>query len=390
MSYSFVFLGLSITSSWGNGHATTYRGLVRELSARGHRVLFLERNLPFYEENRDMPRPPYGETAIYASLEELSDRFAAAVRDADLCVVGSFVPEGTRVGEWVTSVARGATAFYDIDTPVTLRKLALGDVGYLTPSLIPRYDLYLSFTGGPTLGLLEQRYGAVRARPLYCSVDPAEYAPSDDPIRWDLGYLGTYSDDRQPVLDTLLVAPARRWTEGRFIVAGPQYPTSLAWPANVERVQHLAPSGHRAFYNAQRFALNVTRRDMVLAGYSPSVRLFEAAACGTPVISDSWPGLETFFTPGSEILLAGSSGEVLSQLCDMPDDTRRAIGRRARARALAEHTAAHRAETLEAYTRELLDRSAARRAVAGQAPELGGVSGSAPTARARRGEDEQV
>jgi spore maturation protein CgeB len=354
-----VILGLSITSSWGNGHATTYRGLVRELVARGHDVLFLERDAPWYADNRDLPNPPYGRTALYASLPELRARFAGAVRDADLVIVGSYVPDGVAVGEWAMDTAQGATAFYDIDTPVTLARLARGDAEYVTPALIARYQLYLSFTGGPTLRHIEERYGSPMARPLYCSVDPTLYHPAQAEPRWDLGYMGTYSDDRQATLERLLLEPALRWAAGRFAVVGPQYPDSIAWPANVTREMHLAPSGHRAFYTAQRFTLNVTRADMIAAGHSPSVRLFEAAACGTPIISDSWAGLDTILIPGDEILVARSTEDVLRYLRETPEEQRRRVGERARRRVLGEHTAAHRAAELESYALELLTRQAA-------------------------------
>ncbi|HEX7181554.1 MAG TPA: glycosyltransferase [Thermoanaerobaculia bacterium] len=354
-----VILGLSITSSWGNGHATTYRGLVRELTARGHRVRFLERDVPWYADNRDLPDPPYGKTDLYSSLDDLKDRFASTVRAADFVVVGSYVPEGVAVGEWVTQTARGATAFYDIDTPVTLAKLARGDYEYLTPELIPLYDAYLSFTGGPTLKRLERQFGSPMARPLYCSFDPDLYYPDEAGVKWDLGYMGTYSDDRQPTVDRLLVQPARGWTKGRFVVAGPQYPKSIRWPRNVKRIQHLPPEEHRAFYNAQRFTLNVTRADMIAAGWSPSVRLFEAAACATPILSDYWPGLESIFKLGEEILTVRHAGDVLQYLRDIPEPERRALGKRARARVLREHTAAHRAEELEGYAACLLSRRAA-------------------------------
>jgi spore maturation protein CgeB len=344
-----VILGLSITSSWGNGHATTYRGLVRELAVRGHDVLFLERDVPWYAENRDLPRPPYGRTVLYENLEDLRDRFARAIQRADFVMVGSYIPDGVAVGDWVQATARGVTAFSDIDTPVTLAKLARGDLEYLAPHQIPRYSLYLSFTGGPTLERLERHYGAPRARALYCSADPDLYFPGDDPPRWDLGYLGTYSDDRQPALERLLLEPSRRWAGGRFVVAGPQYPTSIAWPRNVERFEHLPPPEHRDFYNRQRFTLNLTRADMIRAGYSPSVRLFEAAACGTPILSDPWEGLETLFRPGEEILLTRSPAETLRHLRKTPEEERRAIGERARRRVLSEHTAAQRAEELERY-----------------------------------------
>jgi spore maturation protein CgeB len=350
----FVFFGLSITSSWGNGHATTYRSLIRELVARGHEVTFCERDVPWYADNRDMPKPPYCKTKLYGSIDECKDRFVRDVREADVVIVGSYVPDGVLIGTWVTNIARGVKAFYDIDTPVTLAKLQRGDDEYLSPAMIPRFDLYLSFTGGPTLRLIETRYSAPRARVLYCSVDPHLYYPQPDKLDFDLGYLGTYGADRQPALDTLLSEPARRWPEGKFIVAGPMYPKSVTWPANVKRIQHLAPARHRRFYNRQRFTLNVTRADMIKAGYSPSVRLFEAAACGTPIISDHWEGLETIFRPQSEIVIANSTAESLRILRNTSEEERLAIGERARKRVMASHTAAHRAAELESYVLEAL------------------------------------
>lgn len=344
-----VILGLSITSAWGNGHATTFRGLVRELAARGHDVLFLERDVPWYAQNRDLPAPPYGRTALYDSLTDLQRRFTADVREADAVIVGSYVPEGVAVGRWVQETAQGVTAFYDIDTPVTLAKLARGDFEYLTPDLIPGYDVYLSFAGGPALTQLEEQYGSPCARPLYCSVDTALYSPEDAELAWDLGYMGTYSDDRQPPLERLLMEPARRWPAGRFVVAGPQYPQEVVWPRNVARIEHLPPADHRAFYNRQRFTLNITRADMIQIGYSPSVRLFEAAACGVPIISDFWEGLDTFFALGMEILVTRTPEQTLEYLRDLPEGERKNIGARARARILAAHTAAHRAAELEWY-----------------------------------------
>jgi spore maturation protein CgeB len=363
-----VILGLSITSSWGNGHATTFRSLVRELSRRGHDVLFLERDQPWYARNRDLPEPPYGRTRLYRSVRELQARFAGAVRRADLVIVGSYVPDGIEVGEWAIATARGVTAFYDIDTPVTLAGLERGDAEYLSPRLVRRYDMYLSFTGGPTLARIERRYGARMARPLYCSCDPGLYYPEKRVRRrWDLGFLGTYSSDRQPTLDRLLLEPARQLPDRAFIVAGPQFPDTIAWPDNVERVEHLAPGRHRAFYAAQRFTLNVTRAHMVKAGWSPSVRLFEAAACGVPIISDAWPGLDSVFEPGREILVARSSADVTSYLADVSEAERAAIGRRARARVLERHTAAHRAAELEGYVGEIFRTRPPRPAVEGPA-----------------------
>lgn len=350
-----TILGLSITSSWGNGHATTYRGLVRALAARGHEVVFLERDMPWYASNRDLPQPPWGRTHLYASLAELRDRHAGELRDSDLVLVGSYVPEGVQVGQWARQTAPGPCGFYDIDTPVTLAKLERGDFEYLAPELIPGYDIYLSFTGGPLLEHLERKLGSPCARPLYCSVDPDLYYPAPAAIQWDMGYLGTYSDDRQPTLDRLLVEPARRWRQGRFVLAGPQYPAAIDWPPNLRRIEHLPPARHREFYCAQRVTLNVTRQDMVRAGYSPSVRLFEAAACGRCILSDAWDGLNCFFEPGREILVARTTEEALDCLRSISDEELGDIGRRARRRVLAAHTAQHRAWELEQHALDLLE-----------------------------------
>lgn len=355
-----VILGLSITSSWGNGHATTYRGLARALDQRGHRVLFLERDVPWYAEHRDMPVPPYGRTMLYGGLDELRDVYAQDVANADLVIVGSYVPDGIEVGRWVQETARGLTAFYDIDTPATLAALARGDCAYVDGALIPGFDLYLSFTGGPTLRRLERVMGAKRARALYCSFDAELYRPEPQEPRWEVGYMGTYSVDRQPTLERLLLEPARRAPERRFVVAGPLYPDGITWPPNVERIHHLPPGEHRSFYCRQRFTLNVTRADMIAAGHSPSVRLFEAAACGVPIISDTWVGIETLFVPGREILLARSSEDTLRFLNTIGREEAARIGDRARKRVLADHTAEHRALELEGHVAELS--SAARRA----------------------------
>ncbi|HEX8231956.1 MAG TPA: glycosyltransferase [Caulobacteraceae bacterium] len=351
-----VVLGLSLSSSWGNGHATTYRALLKAFAARGHDILFLERDVPWYRgEHRDLPNPDFCELQFYDSLADL-EGFQGEVEAADAVIVGSYVPEGVEVGRWAQRTASGPVAFYDIDTPVTLAKLERGDFEYLSPEIIPGYDVYLSFTGGPTLLRLEQQYGSPAARPLYCSVDAGAYRPLEIPRRWDLSYLGTYSDDRQPTLERLLIEPARRLPHLKFCVAGPQYPDGIDWPTNVERLEHVPPADHPAFYAASRYTLNVTRRDMIAAGYSPSVRLFEAAACACPIISDIWEGIETLFEPGREIVLAEASDAVTELLRDTDEARRNALAQGARRRVLAGHTAAHRAEELERALTNARDR----------------------------------
>jgi spore maturation protein CgeB len=347
-----VVLGLSITSSWGNGHATNYRGLVRELAARGNEVLFCERDVPLYESSRDLRELRGARLCLYGSLDELAHLAGEPIAEADLVIIGSHVAEGVAVAEYVLSSTEGRTAFYDIETPKTLAKLAAGDHEYLTAALIPRFDLYLSSSAGASLGALEQ-YGARRVIPFFPLVDPRGYVAVASRPCWDLGYLGSYSDDRRSSLESLMLAPARALRARRFVVAGPEYPESISWPANVARIQHVSPGRHPVFYGAQRFTLNLTRAAMREAGWSPSVRLFEAAACGTAIISDYWPGLDDFLTPEKEVLIARSADDVLRALIETGIETRLALAARARQRVLREHTAARRVDLLERELQEL-------------------------------------
>lgn len=348
-----VFIGLTVSSSWGNGHATTYRGLLRELSALGHEVYFLEHNKPWYSTNRDFSSSPDFELMLYESVNELKLRFSNLVQSADMVVVGSYVPQGVEVARWVLRTARGVTAFYDIDTPVTLQKLDNGDEEYLSRSVIPRFDLYLSFSGGEVLDLLENDYGAQKARPLYCSFDPDIYYPEPREKKWALGYLGTYSDDRQPTLKNFLLKVAESLYYEDFVVAGPGYPAEVKWPVNAARIDHLPPEKHREFYNQQKFTLNVTRQPMIRLGYSPSVRLFEAAACGVPIISDHWRGLTDLFEQDKEIFIAHHTYEVADIINETSEQHRIAVGEAARLKVLQAHTAAHRARELVSYFQEV-------------------------------------
>ncbi|MGJ3263468.1 MAG: CgeB family protein [Salinarimonas sp.] len=342
-----VVLGLSLSSSWGNGHATTYRALLRGAAELGHRITFLERDVPWYASSRDLPDPDFCTLHLYPDLAAL-DAHAPAIRDADAVIVGSYVPDGPAVIDRVLETARGVVAFYDIDTPVTLAQLARGETPSLESRQIPLFDIYFSFTGGPTLSRLEREHGARAARALYCSVEPERYRPTGEPTEWDLGYLGTYSPDRQPTLDALLIEPARRLPEKRFVVAGPQYPEDIAWPANVERIPHLPPAEHPSFYARQRFTLNVTRADMIAAGWSPSVRLFEAGACATAIVGDTWEGLDALLPDGEAMLVARGADDVVRILTELPAMRRDMIAATARARVLADHTGIARARELVA------------------------------------------
>ncbi len=347
-----VVVGLSLSSSWGNGHATTYRALLRAFSARGHEVVFYEWDAPWYwGEHRDLPDPDFCRLELYASWDAVAGRALAEAREADATIVGSYVHEGPRVIDALAGAGAQRLCFYDIDTPVTVAQLRRGETVSLRPDQVPLFHRYFSFTGGPFLSeVLEAELGARDARPLYCSVDAELYRPVDPDPEFvaDLAYMGTYSDDRAPGMERLLLEPARRRAAASFVVGGPQYPDPGSWPRNVRHIDHVPPARHAAFYSSSAWQLNLTRADMKRAGWSPSVRLFEAAACGAPMLSDRWEGLEELFTPGREIVLPGGPDGVLEALTMHAAD-RRSIGEAARARVLAEHTKERRAEQLEAW-----------------------------------------
>ena len=344
-----VIFGLSITSSWGNGHATLWRGLLAALARRGHRAVFYERNASWYAANRDLLAQPGCEIVLYDDWAEIGARAAGDLRDAEAAIVTSYCPDGAAACELVADEGRGRRLFYDLDTPVTLAAVARGErPPWLPAHGLGDFDLVLSFTGGEALDGLRRLLGARHVLPLYGSVDPAVHRPAAaaPQYRADLSYIGTWAADRQPALDRLLVEPARLLPERRFVIAGAQYPPDFPWAANIWFVRHLPPGEHAAFYAASRATLNVTRADMAALGFCPSGRMFEAAACGVPLLSDRWAGIETFYRPEQEILLVGGSGDTVAALGRSDAELRR-IALAARERTLALHTADRRALELE-------------------------------------------
>jgi spore maturation protein CgeB len=310
----------------------------------------------WYRDNRDLAKPDFCDLQLYTEWESDARTLVDASANADAIVIGSYFHDAPQLVRALLDADRGPLLFYDIDTPVTLALLRTnGCTEYLSADLIPHFDAYLSFTGGAALQELEGRFGSPWAVPFYCSVDPELYAPQAPcaPFCCDLSYLGTYAADRQLKLEQLLCGAADKLPGRRFIVAGPQYPEALQWPENVRRIPHVAPPQHPAFYSSSRFTLNLTRGDMVAAGYSPSVRIFEASACGAAILSDAWDGLEEFLEPGEEVLLPGDADEVARILTDLSEEERQRVGSRARARILAEHTSDHRAAQFEQVVHRL-------------------------------------
>lgn len=355
-----VIFGLTISSSWGNGHATLWRGLCRALIARGHEVVFFERDASYYAARRDFPELPGGRLVLYESWPHVQGCARAAVAGADATIISSYCPDALEAGALLRA-GRGLRVFYDLDTPVTLaRRRAGAPVGYVGREGLRGFDLVLSFTGGAALGALRREFGAGNVAPFYGWVDSELHAPGSAQARYrsDLSYLGAYAADRQEQLERFFVAPARQRPDARFVLAGAQYPADFPWAPNIYFVRHLPPAEHPAFFSSSRLTLNVTSQAMARLGYCPSGRLFEAAACGVPILSDVWPGLEQFFAPGREILLAENGADVHEALC-LSDGHLRAVAEAARARVLAEHTAERRAVELECLFEEALAHPAA-------------------------------
>jgi spore maturation protein CgeB len=352
-----VIFGLTVSSSWGNGHATLWRGLIRALGRRGVRVVFFERDVPYYARHRDLSAIEGADLVLYPEWGQIAQRAMTEARSADAVIVTSYCPDGRAASALACSAGRRAV-FYDMDTPVTLARLAAGEtVDYLPDEGLSHFDLVLSYTGGEALTRLKRDLGARRAAPLYGHVDPQAHRPTPKDARYacDLSYLGTYAADRQPAVTALFAEPARQRPRLRFLLGGSGYDDKFPWSDNIFFLDHVAPPDHAAFFASSRLTLNVTRRDMAEMGYCPSGRLFEAAACGAPILSDTFEGLDLFFQPGREILTAATTEEALAAL-DLGDAELAEVARAARERTLSAHTSDHRAGELL----DLLEHAASR------------------------------
>ena len=345
-----VVFGLTISSAWGNGHATLWRGLCRGLHARGHEVVFFERDVPYYAEHRDMSGAEWCRLVLYDDWADASVQARRELAGADVGMVTSYCPDGPLASDTVCESGVVRKVFYDLDSPVTLERLTRGEpVPYLPAEGLAGFDLVLSYAGGEALDRLKDRLGARVVAPLYGSVDPDVHRPVPPvgALRNDLSYLGTYAADRQRLLEDLFIAAARERPSQRFAIAGSQYPAEFPWTANILYFWHLPPADHASLFCSSGLTLNITRAAMAAVGYCPSGRMFEAAACGTAMVSDWWKGLDSFFEPSRDVLIARCTEDVLAALA-LPDAERARIGRSARERTLDCHTSAVRARELEA------------------------------------------
>jgi spore maturation protein CgeB len=342
-----TFFGLTLSSSWGNGHATPYRAILRALHPLGHRVTFYERDVPYYAKHRDFRECAYCELKLYSSWDAIRNRALAEAAESDVVITASYVPEGARIADALLALDGPLRVFYDLDTPITLNRLAEGDLDYLRASQLPAFDLVFSWTGGGALDALKRDFGVRMARPLFGCVDPDVYrpVPSYPELQCELSYMGTYAADRQAKLESMFLEPARQRPSSRFTLAGSLYPSELDWPANVQRFEHVGPGDHPVLYCSSRLTLNLTRAEMAASGFCPSGRFFEAAACGAPIVTDWFRGLDSFFEPGQEVHVASGTGDIL-HLLDLGDTELRRIADRARQRTLDEHTGHRRALTM--------------------------------------------
>jgi len=336
-----TIFGLTLSSSWGN----------RALHRLGHRITFYERDVPYYAKHRDFSDCEYCELKLYSSWDDTRSRALAEASESDVVMTASYVPEGARIADALLSLDGPLRVFYDLDTPITLNRLAQGDLDYLRASQLAAFDLVLSWTGGGALVALEKKFGVKLARPLFGCVDPEVYRPVPpySELRCELSYMGTYAADRQSKLESMFLEAARRRASSRFLLAGSLYPAERNWPSNVEHFEHVGPGDHPVLYCSSRLTLNLTREEMAASGYCPSGRFFEAAACGTPIITDWFRGLDLFFEPGKEVFVANDTEAVLN-VFERSDEELHEVARRARERTLDEHTGIKRARTmLEAF-----------------------------------------
>lgn len=351
MALDIAFFGSSLVSAYWNGAATYYRGIIRALARRGHRITFYEPDAYGRQEHRDIADPPWARVVVYAG--DGSDGVARALeaaRGADLLVkasgIGVFDPLLERA---VLEVRRpdALVAFWDVDAPATLDRLA-EDPADPFRELIPKYDLVFTYGGGDPVVQAYHRLGARRCEPVYNALDPETHHPVPPNPRFeaDLGFLGNRLPDREERVDRFFLEAARARPDRRFVLGGSGW-GDKDLPPNVDYVGHVYTRDHNAFNCTPRAVLNVNRESMARYGFSPPTRVFEAAGAGGCLITDAWEGIELFLEPGREVLVAESGSRVVEHLDGLGSGAGHAIGKRARRRILAEHTYDHRAAQVE-------------------------------------------
>lgn len=349
------FFGSSLVSAYWNGAATYYRGIIRALHELGHVVTFYEPDAYDRQKHRDIPDPPWAKIVVYPADEPGLDRALQQGRHADLIVKASGVgvlDEQLNAAVLDVKKPQALAAFWDVDAPATLDRLAANPTDAFH-ACVPRYDLILTYGGGQPVIDGYARVGAKQCVPVYNALDPTTHYPVEPDPRFSgtLGFLGNRLPDREARVEAFFLAVASRMPEHEFLLGGSGW-DDKPLPANVRRVGHVYSRDHNSFNCTPRAVLNINRDSMARYGYSPATRVFEAAGAGACLITDSFRGVELFLTPDEEVLLADSGEDVAEHLRSLTDEQARQIGRRARARVLAEHTYAHRADQLHTLLTE--------------------------------------
>lgn len=347
---SIAFFGSSLVSAYWNGAATYYRGLLQVLAGRGHRITFYEPNAFERQAHRDLPDPDWADVVVYPACESSVLRMLDQARSADLLVkasgVGIFdelleacIPDAKRPG--------AVAAFWDVDAPATLDRVAANPDDSWS-ALVPRYDIVLTYGGGPPVIAGYQRLGARRCVPIYNGLDPQTHYPvSAEPrFRCELGLIANRLPDREQRIEHFFLGVAAALPHRRFLLGGAGW-SDKRLPCNVFYLGHVFTRDHNAFNCSARCVLNVSRDSMARYGFSPATRVFEAAGAGACVITDAWEGIAQFFEPDREILVAVDGPGVAEHLARLSPQEARRLGAAARARALAEHTYERRVDLLE-------------------------------------------
>lgn len=351
MHLRIAFFGSSLVSAYWNGAATYYRGVIRALHKRGHRVTFYEPDAYDRQKHRDITDPDWAKVVVYPATEADVERCLEAARGSDLVVKASGVGVFDALLErQVLSLQSPQTrvVFWDVDAPATLERMEQNPDDPFR-ALVPRYDQIFTYGGGDPVVRAYRRFGARKCVPIYNALDPSTHHPvTPDPrFECDLAFLGNRLPDREERVDQFFFEAARRLPRHRFLIGGNGW-AGASMPANVRDVGHVYTQDHNAFNSTPRAVLNINRASMARFGFSPATRVFEAAGAAACLITDAFEGVETFLEPGREILVASDGGEIAELVRTLTPDRAARIGMAARERVLAEHTYDHRALQFEA------------------------------------------
>jgi spore maturation protein CgeB len=354
---NIAFFASSLVSAYWNGAATYYRGVVRALHKRGHRVTFYESDAYDRQKHRDIPDPPWADVVVYSAQgQDDVRRMLRRAASADLIIKASgngVFDQLLESGVLELKRSSNIVAFWDVDAPATLDRVQL-DPRDPFASLIPQYDLILTYGGGPSVVRAYDRLGAQQCVPIYNGLDPDIHhgVEPDERFACDLAFLGNRLPDREARVEEFFLRPAVRLPRKRFVIGGNGW-QDKSMPPNVRDVGHVYTRDHNAFNCTPGAVLNVNRESMARYGFSPPTRVFEAAGAGACLVTDAWEGIEFFLEPGREVLVAPSGEAVAAHLDRLTPARARSIGQAARTRVLAEHTYGHRAAQVSLLLGEL-------------------------------------